>query len=69
VSPSEFAERLANAVEACADRIDQYQPQIADQDLRPIERLTERTDLVSGQSADHLEELLSAITELQILVS
>jgi multidrug resistance protein MdtO len=69
VSTPEFAERLPNALEACADRIDEYQPQIADQDLRPIERLTERADLVSGKSADHLEELLRAVTELQALVS
>jgi multidrug resistance protein MdtO len=66
---SEFAERLPNAVEACADRIDQHQRQIADQDQTPIEYLVERTDFVSSKSADSLEELLSAVTELQVLVS
>jgi multidrug resistance protein MdtO len=66
---SEMTERLPSAVEACADRIDQPQPPIADQDQRPIERLIAKTDLGSGQSADNLEELLSAITELQVLVS
>ena len=66
---SEFAERLPNAVEACADRIDQHQRQIADQDQTPIEYLIEKTDFGSSKSADSLEELLSAVTELQVLVS
>jgi multidrug resistance protein MdtO len=66
---SEFAERLPKAVEACADRIDQHQRQIADQDQTPIEYLLERTDFGSSKSADSLEELLSAVTELQVLVS
>jgi len=66
---SEFAERLPNAVEACADRIDWQQRQIADQDQAPIEYLTEKTDSDSSKSADSLEELLSAVTELQVLVS
>jgi hypothetical protein len=66
---SEFAERLPNAVEACADRIDRHQRQIADQDQTPIEYLIEKTHFASGKSADSLEELLSAVTELQVLVS
>jgi len=66
---SEFAERLPNAVEACADRIDQHQRQIADQDQTPIEFLIERTDFVSSKSADSLGEVLTAVTELQVLVS
>jgi uncharacterized membrane protein YccC len=66
---SEFAERLPNAVEVCADRIDRHQRQIADQDQTPIEYLIEKTDFVSSKSADSLEELLSAVTELQVLVS
>jgi multidrug resistance protein MdtO len=66
---SEFAERLPNAVEACAGRIDQHQRQIADQDQTPIDYLIERTDFVSSKSADSLEDLLSAVTELQVLVS
>ena len=66
---SEFAERLPNAVEVCADRIDRRQRQIADQDQTPIEYLIEKTDFVSSKSADSLEELLSAVTELQVLVS
>jgi multidrug resistance protein MdtO len=66
---SEFAERLPNAVEACADRIDRHQRQIADQDETPIEYLIEKTDFGSSKSADSLEELLSAVTELQVLVS
>jgi multidrug resistance protein MdtO len=65
---SEFVERLPNAVEACADRIDQHQRQIAEQDQTPIEYLIERTDVIS-KNADSLEELLSAVTELQVLVS
>jgi multidrug resistance protein MdtO len=66
---SEFAERLPNAVEACADRIDRHQRHIADQDQTPIEYLLEKTDFGSNQSADSLEELLNAVTELQVLVS
>jgi hypothetical protein len=69
MSASEMTERLPGAVEACADRIDQPQPPIADQDQIPIEPLIAKTDLGSGQSADSLEELLTAIRELQVLVS
>jgi hypothetical protein len=64
-----FAERLPDAVEACADRIDRHQRQIADQDQTPIDYLIEKADSGADKSADSLEELLSAITELQILVS
>jgi uncharacterized membrane protein YccC len=66
---SEFAERLPNAVEACADRIDRHQRQTADQDQTPIEYLLEKTDFGSDKSADSLEDLLRAVTELQVLVS
>jgi multidrug resistance protein MdtO len=66
---SEFAERLPNAVEACADRIDGLRRQIADQKQTPIEYLIGKTDFDSGKSADRLENLLSAVTELQVLVS
>jgi multidrug resistance protein MdtO len=66
---SEFAERLPNAVEACADRIDRHKRQIAGQDQTPIEFLIEKTAFGSSKGADSLEELLSAVTELQVLVS
>jgi hypothetical protein len=56
-------------VEACADRIDQHQRQIADRDKTPIDYLIEKTDSGASKSADSLEELLSAISELQVLVS
>jgi multidrug resistance protein MdtO len=65
----EFAERLPNAVEACADRIDQHQRQIADQDQTPIDYFIEKMDSGARKSADSLEELLSAVLELQVLVS
>jgi multidrug resistance protein MdtO len=65
---SEFAERLPNAVEACADRIDRHQRQIVDQGQTPIEYMFERTVFVSSKSVDSLERLLSAVTELQVLV-
>jgi multidrug resistance protein MdtO len=68
-STPEFAELLPNAVEACADRIDQHQRQIADQDQTPIDYLIEKTDSGARKSADSLEELRCAITELQVLVS
>jgi uncharacterized membrane protein YccC len=65
----EFAERLPNAVEACADRIDQHQRQIAEQDQIPSDYLIEKTDSGTSKSADSLEELLTAVAELQVLVS
>ena len=68
-SASEFAERLPNAVETCADRIDQHQRQIADQDQKPIDYLIEKTDSDAGKKARSLEDLLSAVVELQVLVS
>src|SRR3984893_13400796 len=52
---SEFAERLPNAMEACADRIDRHQSQIADREQTPIGDLIEKTDLGSDKSADRLE--------------
>jgi multidrug resistance protein MdtO len=68
-SAPEFAERLPNAVEECADRIAQHQRQIADEDQTPIVYLTQKTDSGAGKSADRLEELLNAVVELQVLVS
>src|SRR6516162_4284662 len=68
-STSEFAERLPNAVEACAGRIDQHQRQIAGQDQMPIDYLVEKEDSRSTKSIDSLKELLGAVTELQVLVS
>jgi len=68
-SASEFAERLSNAVETCADRIHQHQRQIADQDQKPIDYLIEKTDSDAGKKAGSLDELLSAVVELQVLVS
>jgi multidrug resistance protein MdtO len=65
----EFAQRLANAVEACADRIEQHQRRIADQNQKPIDDLIEKTDSGSNKSAGSLEELLRAVTELQLLIS
>jgi multidrug resistance protein MdtO len=65
---SEFAERLPNAVEAVADRIDWHQRQIAEQDQTPVEHLIERPVFDSSKSGDSLENLLSAVTELQALV-
>ena len=64
-STLEFAERLANAVQACADRIDQHRRQIADQNQRPIDGLVEKKDIGSKS----LEALLRAVSELQLLVS
>jgi multidrug resistance protein MdtO len=68
-STPEFAERLPDAVEACADRIERHQRQIADQDQTPIDYLIEKSDLGAAKKSDSLEELLGAVTELQILVS
>ena len=68
-STPEFTGRLANALRACADRIDQHQRQIADQDKTQIDYLIEKTDSGASKSADRLEELLNAVVELQVLVS
>jgi hypothetical protein len=65
----EFAERLPNAVEACADRIEQHKRQIADEDQTLIDYLIEKTDSGAGKSADSLQELLNAIVKLQVLGS
>jgi multidrug resistance protein MdtO len=68
-SALEFDERLPNALEACADRMDQHQRQIAHQDQTPLDFLVANADSGARKSADSLEELLSAVTELQVLVS
>jgi multidrug resistance protein MdtO len=68
-STPEFAERLPKAVEACADRIVHHQRQIADQDQTRIDHLLEKTGSGAGKNAYSLEELLSAVVELQALVS
>jgi multidrug resistance protein MdtO len=65
----EFAERLPHAVEACADRIERHRRQIAGQDQQPIEYLIKETDSGGSKRADKLEEVVRAVTELQILVS
>jgi len=65
----EFGERLPNALEACADRIDQDKQKIADQDQTPIDYLIEKTNSGASKSADGLEELLGAVAELQVLLS
>jgi multidrug resistance protein MdtO len=66
---TEIAEQLANVTEACADRIDPYLRQIADQNLAPIDCLVEKSDLGAAKSTDSLEEILGAVAELQVLVS
>jgi hypothetical protein len=68
-SALEFDERLPNALEACADRMDQDQRQTAHQDQTPLDFLIAKADSGARKSADSLEELLSAVTELQVLVS
>jgi hypothetical protein len=68
-SALEFDERLPNALEACADRTDQHQRQIAHQDQTPLDILIANAESGARKSADSLEELLSAVTELQVLVS
>jgi hypothetical protein len=56
-------------VEACADRIERHRRQIAGQDQQPIEYLIKETDSGGSKRADRLEEVVRAVTELQILVS
>jgi hypothetical protein len=68
-STPEYAERLTNAVEACADRIEQHQRQIADQNQAPLDYSMETKDSDSSKSLDNFRELLRAITELQVLIT
>jgi hypothetical protein len=68
-SALEFDERLPNALEACADRMDEHQRQIVDQDQTPLDFLLAKADPGTRKSADSLGELLSAVKELQVLVS
>jgi multidrug resistance protein MdtO len=63
-SAPEFAERLAKAVEACADRILQPQQQITDQNQTPLDDLPEKPDSGVGKSAGSFEELRRALGEL-----
>jgi len=65
---TEIAERLANATEACADRVDPHPRQFADQGQAPTDYLIEKSDLGGAKITDSLEELLSALTELQALL-
>ena len=65
---TEIAERLANATEACGDRVDPHPRQFADQGQAPIDYLIEKSDLRGAKITDSLEELLSALTELQVLL-
>jgi hypothetical protein len=67
MSRSEFAGRLADAVGACADRIDQHQRQIRDQKQFPVDYLIEKTDSGSSRNAGSFEELLSAVKQMQVL--
>jgi hypothetical protein len=60
----ESSERLAKAVEACADRIDRNRLQIADQDQTPIDDLMEKPDSGDGKSDRSFEELRRALGEL-----
>jgi multidrug resistance protein MdtO len=60
----ESSERLAKAVEACADRIDRNRLQIADQDQTPIADLMEKPDSGDGKSDRSFEELRRALGEL-----
>ncbi|MBV8639971.1 MAG: FUSC family protein, partial [Verrucomicrobia bacterium] len=61
----EFAGRLANAMEWCADRIGPPHRQIARPNETPMESLTEQTDSVSTQNGGNVQELIGAVTELQ----
>ena len=65
----EFSERLLDAVEACADRIEQHRRQIAGEDQTPMDYLIQKKDSDTGKSAGRLKGLLRAVVELQILVS
>jgi multidrug resistance protein MdtO len=60
------AEQLTNALEACADRVEQYHRRIADE--MPMESLMEKTDSISTQNGGSLPQLISAVNELQALL-
>jgi hypothetical protein len=61
----EFAGRLADAMETCADWISQ----IASQNETPIDDLVENSDVAGSERAVGIEGLASAIGELQLLLS
>ena len=66
---TEIVERLANVTEACANRIDPHPLQIDVQDQAPINQFIEKSNLGTARNPDSLEELLAAVTELDVLVS
>lgn len=68
-STPEFAKRLPNAVEACADRIDPINSKSLIKVKRPSIISLKKRVRAPGKNADSLEELLSAVVELQVLVS
>jgi multidrug resistance protein MdtO len=65
----EFAGRLADAMETCADRISPPHRQIARPNETPIDELIENSDVARGEKPVSIEGLASAIAELQVLVS
>ncbi|MBV8330718.1 MAG: FUSC family protein [Verrucomicrobia bacterium] len=70
----EFAGRLADAMETCADwisplHINPPPRQIASPNETPIDELIENSDVARGEKAASIEGLASAIAELQVLVS
>ena len=65
----EFAGRLADAMETCADWISPPHRQIASPNEAPIDKLVENSDVAPGEMAVSIEGLASAIAELQPLVS
>jgi multidrug resistance protein MdtO len=65
----EFGKPLEEAMEALAGRLDQPHQQNAQQKQLPINRLVDEKDLGVRRTADNFEELVRAVTELQVLVS
>jgi len=67
----EFAGRLANVMESCADRIGTPHRQSAEPNATPIDYLVESTEVAGAgtECGGNLKGLVSAISELQLLLS
>jgi multidrug resistance protein MdtO len=65
----EIGKPLEDAMEALAGRFDQPHQQNAQQKQLPINCLVDEKDLGVRRTADNFEELVRAVTELQVLVS
>ena len=65
----EFAGRLADVMETCANWISPPHRQIASPNETPIDEIIENSEIARGEKGVSIEGLASAIADLQLLVS